>query len=172
MFLKAQCDDSSDCAVTQTDFCLCRAQHVLELWLTHFQFQQYAVIFLHAGLKMQSLLIYTFIIQGIAADGSRASVSPKYCRQSQTPDSVPVSNSGSPVGATMTMPTSYSKFETHTRKTCLYNVDPLKPHFYTVNLGFTGVYVIVLISAQLHKLWVLVRTASPRGPNDYLQSMF
>ena len=33
-------------------------------------------------------------------------------------------------------------------KTCLYNFDPLKPHFYIVKLGFTGVYVIFLISAQ------------------------
>ena len=33
-------------------------------------------------------------------------------------------------------------------KTCLYNFDPLKPHFYVVKLGFTGVYVIFLISAQ------------------------
>ena len=44
----------------------------------------------------------------------------------------------------------------------LYNIDPLKPHFYTVKLGFTGVYIIFLISAQKHRLWVLVRTASPR----------
>ena len=47
-------------------------------------------------------------------------------------------------------------------KTCLYNFDPLKPHFYIVKLGFTGVYIIVLISVQKHRLWVLVRTASPR----------
>ena len=33
-------------------------------------------------------------------------------------------------------------------KTCLYNFDPLKPHFYMVKLGFTGVYIIFLISAQ------------------------
>ena len=33
-------------------------------------------------------------------------------------------------------------------KTCLYNFDSLKPHFYTVKLGFTGVYIIFLISAQ------------------------
>ena len=39
-------------------------------------------------------------------------------------------------------------------KTCLYNVDPLKPHFYIVKLGFTGVYIILLISAQKHRLWV------------------
>ena len=48
------------------------------------------------------------------------------------------------------------------RKTCLYNFDPLKPHFYIVKLGFTGVYIIFLISAQKHRLWVLVRTASAR----------
>ena len=45
-------------------------------------------------------------------------------------------------------------------KTSLYNFDPLKPHFYIVKLGFTGVYIILLISAQKHRLWVLVRTAS------------
>ena len=45
-------------------------------------------------------------------------------------------------------------------KTCLYNFDPLKPHFYIVKLGFTGVYIIFLISAQKHRLWVLVWTAS------------
>ena len=33
-------------------------------------------------------------------------------------------------------------------KTCLYNFDTLKPHFYIVKLGFTGEYIIFLISAQ------------------------
>ena len=33
-------------------------------------------------------------------------------------------------------------------KPCLYNVDPLKPHFYIVKLGFTGVYIIFLIPAK------------------------
>ena len=47
-------------------------------------------------------------------------------------------------------------------KTYLYNFDPLKPYFYIVKLGFTGVYIIFLISAQKHRLWVLVRTASMR----------
>ena len=32
-------------------------------------------------------------------------------------------------------------------KTRLYNSDPLEPHFYIVKLGFTGVYIIFLISA-------------------------
>ena len=33
-------------------------------------------------------------------------------------------------------------------KTCLYNFDPLKPYFYIVKLGVTGVDIIFLISAQ------------------------
>ena len=33
-------------------------------------------------------------------------------------------------------------------KTYLYNFDPLKPHFYIVKLGFTGVYIIFLIYTQ------------------------
>ena len=45
--------------------------------------------------------------------------------------------------------------------TCLYDFDPLKPHFYIVKLGFTRVYIIFLNSVQKHRLWVLVRTASP-----------
>ena len=55
-------------------------------------------------------------------------------------------------------------------KTCLYDFDPLKPHFYIIKLGFAGVHLIFRISAQKHKLWVLVRTASPS--NEYPQSMF
>ena len=47
-------------------------------------------------------------------------------------------------------------------ETRLYNFDPLKPHFYIVKLGFTGVYIIYVISAKKHRLWVLVRTASTR----------
>ena len=35
---------------------------------------------------------------------------------------------------------------------------PPKPHFYVVKLGFIGVYIIFLISAQKHRLWVLVRS--------------
>ena len=40
----------------------------------------------------------------------------------------------------------------------VYNFDPLKPHLYIVKLGFTGVYIIFLISAQKYRLWVLVKT--------------
>ena len=58
-------------------------------------------------------------------------------------------------------------------KTCLYNFDPLKPHFYTVKLGFTGVYIIFLILLKKHRLWVLIRTASLRQLiEECPQSMF
>ena len=36
----------------------------------------------------------------------------------------------------------------HITKTRLYNLDPLKPHFCIVKLGFTGVYIIFLISSR------------------------
>ena len=42
------------------------------------------------------------------------------------------------------------------------DLDPLKLHFYIVKPGLTGVYISFLISVQKHKLWVRVRTASPR----------
>ena len=45
-------------------------------------------------------------------------------------------------------------------KTCLYNFEPLKLHFYIVKLGFIGVYIIFSYFCSKHKLWVLVRTAS------------
>ena len=54
------------------------------------------------------------------------------------------------------------RFSLTITKTRLYNFDPLQPHFYIVKLGFTGVYIIFLISAQKHRLWVPVRTASAR----------
>ena len=47
-------------------------------------------------------------------------------------------------------------------KIYLHNFDPFKPHFYIVKLGFTGVYIIFLISAQKRRLSVPVRTALAR----------
>ena len=41
-------------------------------------------------------------------------------------------------------------------KTCLYNFDPLKPHFYIVKLGFAGVCYFSYFCSK-HRLWVLVR---------------
>ena len=52
-------------------------------------------------------------------------------------------------------------------KTCLYNVDPLKPHFYTVKLGFTGVYIIFLISAQNIDCGYSLERPHRGGSNEY-----
>ena len=57
-------------------------------------------------------------------------------------------------------------------KTSLYNLDPLKPHFYIVKLGFTGVYIIFLISAQKHRLWYSLEPPRRGGSKEYPQSMF
>ena len=52
-------------------------------------------------------------------------------------------------------------------KTCLYNFDPLKPQFYIVKLGFTGVNIIFLISAQNHRLWYSLEPPRRGGYNEY-----
>ena len=39
-------------------------------------------------------------------------------------------------------------------QTCPCNEDPLTPHFYIVKLGCTGVYILFLIFALKHRLWV------------------
>ena len=64
------------------------------------------------------------------------------------------------------------KTKTNTTKTRLYNFDPLKPHFYIVKLGFTGVYIIFLISAQKHRLWYSLEPPHRGDSNEYPQSMF
>ena len=60
------------------------------------------------------------------------------------------------------VPLKKSKVGITSRKHAYIIVTPLKPHFYIIKLGFTGVYIIFLISAEKHGLWVLVRTASSR----------
>ena len=64
-------------------------------------------------------------------------------------------------------PSSFS-----TTKTCLYNFDTLKPHFYIVKLGFTGVYIIFLISTQKHRLLYSLEPPHRCGSNEYPQPMF
>ena len=63
-------------------------------------------------------------------------------------------------------------FSVHITKTCLYNFDPLKPHFYIVKLGFAGVQVIFLISAQNMDCWYSLEPPRRGGSNEYPQSMF
>ena len=57
-------------------------------------------------------------------------------------------------------------------KTCLYNFDPLKPHFYIAKLGFTGVYIIFLIFAQNTDCGYSLELPRRGGSNEYPQSMF
>ena len=57
-------------------------------------------------------------------------------------------------------------------KTYLYNFDPLKPHFYIVKLGFTGVYIIFLFSAQNIDYGYSLEPPRWGGSNEYPQSMF
>ena len=60
----------------------------------------------------------------------------------------------------------------HITKTYLYNFDPMKPHFYIVKLGFTGVYIIFLISAQNIDCGYSLEPPRRGGSNEYPQSMF
>ena len=57
-------------------------------------------------------------------------------------------------------------------ETCLYNFDPLKPQFYIVKLGFTGVYIIFLISAQNIDCGYLLELPQWGSSSKYPQSMF
>ena len=57
-------------------------------------------------------------------------------------------------------------------KTYLYNFDPLKPHFYIVKLGFTGVYIILLISVQNIDCGYSLEPPRWGGSNGYPQFMF
>ena len=57
-------------------------------------------------------------------------------------------------------------------KTYLYNFDPLKPHFYIVKLGFTGVYSIFPIPAQKIDCGYSLEPPRQGGSNEYPQSIF
>ena len=66
-----------------------------------------------------------------------------------------------------------TKIAAHITKTCLYNFDPLKPHFYIVKLGFTGVYIIFFLFL-LKNIDCGYSLEPPRrgGSNEYPESMF
>ena len=59
-------------------------------------------------------------------------------------------------------------------KTCLYDTDPLKPLFYIVKLGFTGVNSIFIISAQNIDSGYSLEPPRRGGSNKYMYppSMF
>ena len=52
-------------------------------------------------------------------------------------------------------------------KTCLYNFDPLKPHFYIVKLGSAGVYIIFVISAKNIDCGYSLEPPRRGGSNEY-----
>ena len=58
------------------------------------------------------------------------------------------------------------KWHAPSRKYAYISFDPLKPHYYIVQLGFTGVY------AKNHRLWYSLEPPHRGGSNEYLQSMF
>ena len=57
-------------------------------------------------------------------------------------------------------------------KTRLYNFDPREPHFYIVKLGFTGVYIIFLISAQNIDCGYSLEPPRRGGSNEYRNQCF
>ena len=63
-------------------------------------------------------------------------------------------------------------FSNYITKTCLYNIDPLKPHLYIVKLGFTGVYFIFLISCQNIDCRYPLEPPRRGSSNEYPQSLF
>ena len=63
------------------------------------------------------------------------------------------------------------KWPTSITKTCLYNVDPHKPHFYIVKLGFTMGNITSLISAQNIDCGYSLEPPHRGGSNEYPQSM-
>ena len=60
----------------------------------------------------------------------------------------------------------------YTTKTCLYNFDPLRPNFYTVKLGFTGVDIIFLLLLKKIDCGYSLEPPRSGGSYEYPQSMF
>ena len=48
---------------------------------------------------------------------------------------------------------AWFKYKSKHYETCLYNVDPIKPHFYIVKLGLQG-YTLFFLFLLKNKLWV------------------
>ena len=67
---------------------------------------------------------------------------------------------------------NYSSLTSPITKTCLYNFDPLKPHFYIVKLGFTGIGIIFLFLLKDIDCGYSLEPPRRGGSNEYPQSMF
>ena len=57
-------------------------------------------------------------------------------------------------------------------QTCLYYFDPIKPHFYIVRLGFTGVYFIFLFLLKSIDCGYSLEPPRRGSSNEYQHSMF
>ena len=66
---------------------------------------------------------------------------------------------------------SNRKINVHHENTYII-LTPIKPHFYIVKLGFTGVYIIFLISAEIIDFGYSLEPPRRGGSNEYPQSMF
>ena len=56
-------------------------------------------------------------------------------------------------------------------KTCLYNFDPLKPHFYIVKLGYTGYILFFIVLLKNIDCGYSLEPPRRGGSNEYPQSM-
>ena len=74
--------------------------------------------------------------------------------------------------ASMTAFSKTYKPNNSSRKHAYIIFDPLKPDFYIVKLGFTGVYIIFLISAQKIDCGYSLEPPRRGGSNEYPQSIF
>ena len=63
-------------------------------------------------------------------------------------------------------------FLSYITKTYLYNFDPLKPHFYIVKRGFTGVYIIFVFLLKNIDCGYSLELPRRGGSNEYPHSMF
>ena len=74
------------------------------------------------------------------------------------------------------LPPSYFPYRflhnVHITKTRLYSFDPLKPHFYTIKLEFTAVYINFLICAETTDCEYSLEPPRRGGSSEYQQSMF
>ena len=57
-------------------------------------------------------------------------------------------------------------------KTCVYNFDPFKPHFYIVKLEFTGIRIIFLFLLKNIDCVYSLKTPRQGISNEYPQSIF
>ena len=62
--------------------------------------------------------------------------------------------------------------DSYITKTYIYNIDPLKPHFYIVKLGFTGYTLFFLFLLKSIDCGYSLEPPRRGGSNEYPQSMF